>query len=269
MRSNSFDLIFSSFEKEKSGHAFLIETNNSFLCYEDAIDFVKKINCPLTYQKECTECNICLQIDNGNMPSIITVDSQNAIITKEEIVLMKKKLSKNSQFIKYNVYILKDASKLTSISANILLKFLEEPDSNVIAIFITNNRLNVLPTILSRCEVYKNNYQNSDGCQKYNMLEEEYKTYNEISEFFLEKLITNYEYYELKEKLKPLISEKENLKKALMIILENLYLNIEKNKSLKLNKYALITKKSIEKLQYNVNIELLLDNYIVELGDIK
>ncbi len=269
MSGNSFDLIYESFKKEKSGHAFLIETNNSIHCYKDALSFVKKINCPAEYNENCNECDLCFQIDNNSMPSVITVDSENSIITKDEILSLKRKLSKNSQFIKYNVYILKDTNKLTSISANVLLKFLEEPDSQVIAIFITNNRANVLPTILSRCEIYKNYYENIINYQKYNILPEEYEEYDNLAKSFLDKLISEYEYYELKEKLKPYTLEKEKIKTILMIILENFCLMTNKDKLLKWNKYALITKKSIEKLQYNVNIELLLDNYIIELGDVK
>ena len=51
------------------------------------------------------------------------------------------------------IYVIKEAEKLNTSAANTLLKFLEEPADDIIAILLTNNRYKLLDTILSRCQV--------------------------------------------------------------------------------------------------------------------
>ena len=50
------------------------------------------------------------------------------------------------------LFIIYNAEKLNTSSANTILKFLEEPEENIIAVLTTDNRYQVLDTILSRCQ---------------------------------------------------------------------------------------------------------------------
>ena len=64
--------------------------------------------------------------------------------------------------LKQIIYIIKNCEKLNSSSANCILKFLEEPEDDIIAILLTDNINMVLPTIKSRCQIlnFKNNNSN-------------------------------------------------------------------------------------------------------------
>ena len=65
-----------------------------------------------------------------------------------------------------------------------MLKFLEEPEDNIIGFFITNSKENIAPTILSRLEFLKVNYQESDDFNSYGLSKEEYnQVLNDASEF--------------------------------------------------------------------------------------
>ena len=77
-------------------------------------------------------------------------------------------------FSKYNAYIIKEADKLNSTSANILLKFLEEPDTRTLAFFVTKNSKNVLSTIKSRCQLLKDNFYETFW-QSHSITEKQYQ----------------------------------------------------------------------------------------------
>ena len=51
------------------------------------------------------------------------------------------------------IYIIKNADRFNASSANTILKFLEEPEDDIIAILLTTNRYHVIETILSRCQI--------------------------------------------------------------------------------------------------------------------
>ena len=70
-------------------------------------------------------------------------------------------------FSKYNIYIINQCDKLNSSSANSLLKFLEEPEDNIIGFFITNSKMNVISTVRSRCQEYSIYYDKESKDYKY------------------------------------------------------------------------------------------------------
>ena len=71
---------------------------------------------------------------------------------------MMDKFSTKPVFTKFNMYVIREADRFNSSSANTLLKFLEEPEDNILGFFITNNKENVISTIRSRCQVFSCNY---------------------------------------------------------------------------------------------------------------
>ncbi len=159
MESSVFQELLKRHHEKKLAHAFLLETNDSDTCYHDVLEFIKKINCPLDYQQKCNEdCNICNLIDNNNLPSLITIEPEGQFIKKDQILEMMDKFSTMPIFTKYNIYIIKEAHRFNSSSANTLLKFLEEPEDNIIGIFITGNKENVISTIRSRCQIFNCDY---------------------------------------------------------------------------------------------------------------
>ena len=100
-----------------------------------------------------TNCHDRLSIAHQLIEKILDLKNKN-------IINLKNSIKTKSLYTGYRVYIIEEAEKINMSSANTLLKFLEEPDDNIIAVLITNNRYNVIETILSRCQIIR--YYNKD-----------------------------------------------------------------------------------------------------------
>ncbi len=116
--------------------------------------FAKTLNCKSGRDilDACDTCASCLKIDRGNHPDVITIKAEGQFIRVKEI----RELQEQMKFRPFEggkrIFIISEADKMNIISANALLKTLEEPSSSNILILITT-RLHLLPmTILSRCQ---------------------------------------------------------------------------------------------------------------------
>lgn len=139
---------------KKISHAYLIELDNYEDDYNYVLSFIKMILCNINYN-ELSECNnpIIKQIDNNDYPDLYVVSSDTNVINKMLITNLQKEFSNKSLLDNKKIYIIKEAEKLNSSSANTILKFLEEPENDIIAFLLTDNRYHVIDTILSRCQV--------------------------------------------------------------------------------------------------------------------
>ena len=259
-------------------HAYLIETN----CHDRlaiAHQLIEKI----------------LDLKNKNMSidslfinnDLYTISTDAQVIKKEEIINLKNSLKTKSLYSGYRVYIIEEAEKLNMSSANTLLKFLEEPDDNIIAVLITNNRYNVIETILSRCQIIryynKDEESNIELPDNYEQLinfvksieENKEKAIGEEGIYFTKEdferknfqdNLTNmlYIYYDILQKkvgLKPFYSSEyiEDISKiANNISYEDLNMRIKS------------VSEAINKLKYNANTRLVLDSMIIDaIGGVK
>lgn len=159
MESSLFNDILKRHHEKRLAHAFLLETNDQNKCYEDVLELIKRLNCPLEFKEKCeSDCNICTLVDNDNLPSLITITPDGQFIKKDQILEMMDKFSTKPVFTKYNIYVIKGAERFNSSSANTLLKFLEEPEDDILGIFITGNKENVISTVRSRCQIFNCDY---------------------------------------------------------------------------------------------------------------
>lgn len=272
--------------------AYILSGNDKENLINYAILFSKVLICPHKYKKGCSECNICNRIDKENFGELKIINPVNKIIKKEAILELKNEFKTKSIEGKNEVYIINDAEALNGAASNTILKFLEEPDSNIVAIFTTTNLDSVIKTIVSRCQVIKiNNFQKKIGIdfiKKLTKFDEEtiYKVIDfiKIIEKSSEDAIIN-----AKKSFLDYFSTKESLINTFNVIL--LYYKDMLNYKIK-NKCSyyeindiksiadmqtdnLISKKitfileNIAKLEYNVNILLFIDNFIIGIGEIK
>ena len=159
VEANILKDVLKRYREGKLAHAFLLETNDTNRCYKDVLELIKNINCPLEYSDNCEkDCNVCRLVNSDSLPSLITVVPEGQNIKKDQILSMMDKFSTKPVFTKYNMYVIREADRFNSSSANTLLKFLEEPEDNILGFFITNNKENVISTIRSRCQVFSCNY---------------------------------------------------------------------------------------------------------------
>lgn len=117
--------------------------------------FAKTINClsPKQDGESCGECESCKAFNEGRSMNIHELDaaSNNSV---EDIRELIKQVLIPPQIGKYKVFIIDEVHMLSSQAFNAFLKTLEEPPSYVIFILATTEKHKILPTILSRCQVY-------------------------------------------------------------------------------------------------------------------
>ncbi len=117
--------------------------------------FAKTINCEhLTPEGEaCNECDNCRSFNEGRSMNIFELDaaSNNSV---ENIKSLMEQTQIPPQSGKYKVFIIDEVHMLSTAAFNAFLKTLEEPPQHVIFILATTEKHKILPTILSRCQIY-------------------------------------------------------------------------------------------------------------------
>ncbi|MBE6150612.1 MAG: hypothetical protein E7162_02190 [Firmicutes bacterium] len=257
----------------KLSHAYMFEVDDNI----NIEDFEKDI-CKFLILKNNRDKNIETLIDNDNYPNIKIIKADGLWIKKEQILEVQTDFKKESFDNNLKIYIIEDASKLNKSSGNTLLKFLEEPEKNIVAILLTKNKYSVITTIMSRCI-------------NISLIKKEYITLTEESLSY--KAVEIIEKYKIKALpyLYQLLVTKDMERKTLLTILEKmqkiyndiLHLNNGikeeynyfipdsiKNIKYESNNEQLIKKiKSIQKnsdyLRYNVNIKTILDKIIIDI----
>ena len=115
----------------------------------------QKLNCTAQSEKPCGSCSSCLKIEKLQHPDLHIIESDASQIKIEDI----RNLQREASFRPYEglmkVFIIDDAHRLNSESANSLLKILEEPPRKSLIILITHKPQNIFKTILSRCKVIR------------------------------------------------------------------------------------------------------------------
>ena len=104
----------------------------------------------------CGSCESCRQFASGNHPDYLVVDAQgNAAIKTGQVEQVQERLKLRAHFGGRLIYVLHRMDTATPVAANRLLKTLEEPSAQIIALLTATNAGRVLPTIRSRCFLYR------------------------------------------------------------------------------------------------------------------
>ena len=117
--------------------------------------FAKAINCmsPTTDGEACGHCESCQAFNEQRSFNIFELDaaSNNSV---EHIKTLMEQTRIPPQVGKYKVFIIDEVHMLSTAAFNAFLKTLEEPPAHVIFILATTEKHKILPTILSRCQIY-------------------------------------------------------------------------------------------------------------------
>lgn len=141
-------------KNDKISHAYLIELDDYEDSYNIVMNFIKMIICNLSYEDVLkSDDPRIIQLNNGNYPDLYVVSSNTSVINKKLITELQSEFKNKSLYGNKRIYIIKEAEKLNDSSANTILKFLEEPKEDIIAILLTDDRYHVIETVLSRCQV--------------------------------------------------------------------------------------------------------------------
>lgn len=117
--------------------------------------FAKTINCfhPTAEGEACNSCESCVSFNENRSYNIHELDaaSNNSV---DDIRTLIDQVRVSPQIGEYKVYIIDEVHMLSSQAFNAFLKTLEEPPHHAIFVLATTEKHKILPTILSRCQIY-------------------------------------------------------------------------------------------------------------------
>lgn len=246
-------------------HSYLIETSD---INRELIDvyirfFAKSIygsfyNEDISISKE----KIFHLVDNLEFPDYVEIRPVNNIIKKEQLLAVRDDFSNKSLYNTKKIYTVYEADKMNISSANTILKFLEEPGDDVVAIFVTSNQYNILDTIRSRCQIISLQHET----QNHNYSDDLLDFFNDIKNRKNNDLLLKFNSY-----FSNLFKDK-NMAIATLTEVLNYYkseINECNGENLKeLIDIVSIFEEELKKLRYNVNIKLWLDNLLLSIMEV-
>ncbi|MGV3243186.1 DNA polymerase III subunit delta' [Staphylococcus sp. 11261D007BR] len=134
-----------AYYNQKLSHAYLFEGDDAEAMSSTAYAFAQLILCD-----DQTQCRT--KVTEHNHPDFRYVQNDETTIKKEDVESLVHHMNQLPIEGAYKVYIIQDFEKLTTQGENSILKFLEEPPENTIAILISTKPEQILNTIHSRCQ---------------------------------------------------------------------------------------------------------------------
>jgi len=147
-------MLKNSILKNRVAHAYLFEGMRGTGKRDAGALLAKVLLCRnlIEQYRPCEECSNCKRINSGNHPDVHLVEPDGLSIKKGQVQALQEEFSKKGVESSRKIYMIDHADKMTVNAANSLLKFLEEPSSQAVAILMTEQHQQILPTILSRCQ---------------------------------------------------------------------------------------------------------------------
>ncbi len=273
MVNQNLNQILEHFHENRLSHAFLIETNSQEQTLQELKQILKEINCEQEYKIDCNYCNLCHMIESENLPSLVIIRPDGQTIRKEQVMDLKKKFATMPIYSKFNMYLIMNAEKLNLSSANTLLKFLEEPETGILGFFLTNNKENIIDTIKSRCQIITCFYDKREGIDdltyqltielmtEIHLSKDKAFLYNKdkvgslskdkLQKIFCEMIEVYFYYYQQ-------IIKKLEIEKYLEVSF------LKKKTPDYLMKQLNIVQRLEEELNFNVNLNMILDRLVIE-----
>lgn len=134
-----------AYHNQKLSHAYLFEGDDAEAMKTTAIAFAQLILC-----QDEERCR--LKVEGQNHPDFQYVMTDESTLKKEQVETLVHHMNQLPIEGEYKVYIIQDFEKLTIQGENSILKFLEEPPKNTIAMIMTTKPEQILDTIHSRCQ---------------------------------------------------------------------------------------------------------------------
>lgn len=232
MKEENIKYLSNVIDENKLSHAFLVESNN----YEDVMNSVFKL---------FLEKKMIFNIDDiENNISVRILRPIDNLIDKDQILNLQEFLSTMSFDGYYKLFFILNAGLMNEQSVNKLLKVLEEPNEKVVGFLISDNSNELLPTLISRCQVLKNDIDASN-------VEVDENIFNNLCKF----KNFNFEDY---IKFKVVVSKLDK------VVINNLFLKYLAYLDNENDIFYLRVNDFLNNIRYNVNIDLALDKLYFE-----
>ncbi|GEL78278.1 DNA polymerase III subunit delta' [Tenuibacillus multivorans] len=144
-----------SITRQRIAHAYLFHGPPGTGKQEASLLFAMRYFCEHIDEstaEPCHQCHSCKRIKSGNHPDLHWIEPDGQSIKKDQIEYLQKEFTYTGLESNQKVYVIMQAEKMTVNAANRLLKFLEEPSRETVAILITDHAGRMLDTIVSRCQ---------------------------------------------------------------------------------------------------------------------
>lgn len=193
----AYNLLNNAYKNKRVANAYLIDDNGTKQGFDLA----------------CSFCNLLIDSRIEISANALVIEPDGASIKKEQIDEIKERFSTKAIVGENKVYIIRNAEKLNAAASSALLKFLEEPEPNIVAILVTDNINQVLETIKSRCVLVPLVHKTSENLDKLEKIKNSIFLTEAVSidEEKIEESIKFLEYVD-KNKSKALIHLKKVLK---------------------------------------------------------
>lgn len=210
-----YQMLNQSLKQGQLAHAYLFSGTQGCFKKEAAILFAQSLflqSKGIVKEEELDEKGkeLCRRVAEASYGNLLFFDGyQKEAIGREDILGIQTFFSKTSlEESNQKVYIIDHAENMSIAAMNGLLKFLEEPSENVVAILTTDNIERLLPTVISRCVVVPFRELHEDVY--YQLIKDE--EVDEEDAFLLSRLVTNTRGYEELVASKPYMNAKAMLK---------------------------------------------------------
>lgn len=153
---NIINSFIKSNKNNKVSHAYILDGKEKTGKKLIAKTFAKLLLCENSTSNPCLKCSSCISFESNNNPDFFFIESNKKSL---EVSYIRKSIIKNLETkpfkYKYKVFVVKDAHTMTLQAQNAILKTIEEPPNFAVFIFLSKNYNIFLPTILSRCILFK------------------------------------------------------------------------------------------------------------------
>jgi len=146
-------LLINYIRKDRIPYGMILSGPKSANLGEFSLGLAKSLNCKNRKLDFCDSCDSCIAINKSIFPDVVLLLPDGQFYKKEQILDLIRENYKRPLISDKKIFILSDANKMNESSSNSFLKVLEEPSDSTIFILLTNNKSQLLPTILSRCQV--------------------------------------------------------------------------------------------------------------------
>jgi DNA polymerase III delta prime subunit len=160
-----------SIENSKLAHSILLYGNDLDSQYTLALEIARLLNCSENKSDTC-QCLNCKWIREGSHPAVLTIskkdnkpedDSSKTVISMKQAELVRNSIVLSSDYHRVFIFCDRDDNgKIKGLNkfnlqepvANSLLKSIEEPNPNITFIFLTQDKSDLISTIISRCQCF-------------------------------------------------------------------------------------------------------------------
>ncbi len=256
-------------------HAYLFDTNNLQEAFKCSKEFAKKLICQ-NVTDESEKEDIYYKIDNNEFDDLYIVNPDTVGINTEEIEkLIHEMTTKSLRDDGRRVYIIYGFERISREISNKILKFLEEPVPNLYGILLTENIDHILSTIISRCQILRlvfendnieNEILNNMALFLSKLIKIGPKTIAYINDYFDDFFTDRTKMYDAFELIENILSNCIKEKYGQEYIKEYYIEELFNLPIMSIINMLDITNKIKKLIKQNINLNLLIDRYIIEIS---